>query len=276
MSDDLIVELLPLLEQAECLANDPETRRRVKLAKLPLIYAKLVQGLPLPVKRYYMSTGTRIRDALLGSNYDKTDYGKLISEIEEITSNEGITRFGGPYKHMPTDIRRWRLMLTMTDHPRLWTKLNDWKFKTDPGDVGLDEKWYSTETDVSEWVNMRSDLGVGWEKQGFPNYTGVAWYRQHFRVSEDVTASDFLFLAFLGVGGEADIYVNGKSAFLHKGPPYTKIDQDDLWASSFGYNIKTWLKPGEENLIAVRVEHEKGVGGIWMPVYLVPSSVPGD
>ncbi len=24
------------------------------------------------------------------------------------------------------------------------------------------------------------------------------------------------------------------------------------------------------------VEHEKGVGGIWMPVYLVPSSVPGD
>ena len=85
---------------------------------------------------------------------------------------------------------------------------------------------------------------------------------------------DSVFVLFFGVGGEADIYVNGEFAFLHKGKPWTNLSHDDIWASPFGYDIKKWLKPGEENVIAVRVEHEKGVGGIWMPVYLIPGSVP--
>ncbi len=32
-----------------------------------------------------------------------------------------------------------------------------WKFKTDPDKVGLEEKWYTSQTDDSGWAKVRSD-----------------------------------------------------------------------------------------------------------------------
>ena len=46
---------------------------------------------------------------------------------------------------------------------------NVWKFKTDPTDVGIKEKWYTSQTDDSDWAQVRNNQDAGWEREhGLP------------------------------------------------------------------------------------------------------------
>ena len=42
-----------------------------------------------------------------------------------------------------------------------------WRFRIDPENLGVKEKWFETGLDDSQWGAMRTDMNVGWESQGF-------------------------------------------------------------------------------------------------------------
>jgi beta-galactosidase len=72
---------------------------------------------------------------------------------------------------------------------------------------------------------------------------GVGWYRRHFEVPED-WAGKCVWVEFDGVYREAEVWINGRCLGLH---PYGY--------TSFRYGLTPFLKPGEDNVLAVRVDN---------------------
>jgi len=145
-----------------------------------------------------------------------------------------------------------------------------WKFKTDLDDVGLKQKWYALETDDSGWAEVRSGKNYGWESQGFPGYTGHGWYRQRVKVPKDIEKRKSFYLCFGAVDEDAEVYINGKKAFEHTWAS-TGLTPGEIWITPFAFDPRPLLRPGKENLIAVRVYNRQDMGGIWKPVYWVSS-----
>jgi hypothetical protein len=135
----------------------------------------------------------------------------------------------------------------------------EWRFQTDPDEVGAREKWFETAFDDSAWRTLK--ICEFWELQGPSPYDGQAWYRLTWTPPE-LPAGKKVTLIFGGVADEAEVFINGHS----------------LYASRFGENIRhrrflvdlsDSLKPAAANCIAVRVWNTGWCGGIWKSVKLV-------
>ena len=130
-------------------------------------------------------------------------------------------------------------------------------------------------SDTSKWAEVRSDTGRGYESQGFEGYFGYSWYRQTIAVPKEVSKHKHVRLLFGAVDLEGEIYINGKKAFS-----YTKddalVDPVVMWRTPFSFHAKKWIKPGPDNVIAVRIHNTSGMGGIWKPAFLVGCDVEAD
>ena len=67
---------------------------------------------------------------------------------------------------------------------------------------------------------------------------------------------------------DAYIYLNGELVCEHSCAS-TGLDLEVIWETPFTFDIKPYLTPGRPNSIAVRVYNRQGMGGIWLPVYLI-------
>lgn len=142
-----------------------------------------------------------------------------------------------------------------------------WDFRFDTDGVGENEQWFSG-NDESEW----GDLHVPgcWQSQGLDvDYHGVAWYRHSFAVPDN-WADNQVWLNFEGVSTYARVWVNGQYAGEHIGK----------W-SPFALNVTGMAKPGDVNVVVVRVDEMPKhfsagffvelvphFGGIWQSVSL--------
>ena len=134
-----------------------------------------------------------------------------------------------------------------------------WKFKIDPNYVGEKEKWYALDHDDSAWADIR--VGEFWEKQGYPDYDSAAWYRLKLHLPKGLKTR-IVQLCFGAADENAKVYVNGKlSGEFDVGP--------EGWDKRFFIDITKEARPGEANLIAVRVIDTVGAGGLWKPVKVV-------
>ncbi len=132
----------------------------------------------------------------------------------------------------------------------------EWRFRTDPGNKGLAEKWYAPEFDDSAWDRMKVP-GL-WEDNSprYKTYDGVAWYRTTFvmpgwcRTDYEDGTRRYL-LAGRGLDDAGTIYVNGQSVFTIKGSG---------WNQSYAIDISDKLRYGQPNTIAVRI-NDTGLGG---------------
>ena len=86
---------------------------------------------------------------------------------------------------------------------------NQWQFATDPEGIGVPQEWFAVDFDDSDWVQVRSEQGNGWESQGFPSYDGFGWYRQAFDLPAD-PGRKYIYLCFGAADEEAWIYLNGE------------------------------------------------------------------
>lgn len=120
----------------------------------------------------------------------------------------------------------------------------NWKFKL--GDVsGAEEASY----DDSSWsqVNLPHDYSIdqpystSGEAESAYKPGGVGWYRKTFEVSKDLQGKRFR-LDFDGVYMDSTVWVNGHKVGTH---PYGY--------SPFSFDITPYLKPGEQNVVTVRV-----------------------
>ena len=136
-----------------------------------------------------------------------------------------------------------------------------WVFQTDPEKHGVDAGWMARDFDDSGWKPI--EVGMSWEEQGYPDYDGAAWYRLRF----DLPASyDVQRVALLlgGVNDSCTVYCNG-ALYDSFGDGGAVSMHETAIAAMLG----TLLKPGEKNVIAVRVLDWGGRGGLWRkPVQL--------
>lgn len=73
--------------------------------------------------------------------------------------------------------------------------------------------------------------------------TGIVWYRKHFKVPTSDKGKK-IFLEFEGVRQAGEFYLNGKFIGLHENG-----------AMAFGFDVTDLIKPGAENVIAVRIDN---------------------
>lgn len=133
---------------------------------------------------------------------------------------------------------------------------DNWAFRTDPGNVGHIEKWFAPNGNVSGW--KRISVNAVWEKQGFPNYDGIAWYRVKFRMPPKIKCLA-VELSFGGVDESAWVWLNGKYIGQHDMGP-------DGWNIPFKLDITSEISWNAENHLAVRVKDTTMAGGIYKPV----------
>ena len=149
-------------------------------------------------------------------------------------------------------------------------KINDeWKFQK--GDIRSAEL---PDFDDAKWHSI--DLPHDWSVEGplSPNLAsatgylpgGLAWYRKVVDIPLNRN-SQKVFIYFEGVYRNGEVFINGKSLGMR---PNGYI--------SYWYDITPFVKFGENNIIAVRVDHSKSAdsrwytgSGIYRDVYLVYS-----
>jgi hypothetical protein len=129
----------------------------------------------------------------------------------------------------------------------------NWRFE-----IGDDMKWADPSFNDAGWTSIR--VPSYWEEQGFPGYDGFAWYRKTFYVPPEWSQKD-LYLDLGQVDDVDETYVNGHFiGFRGQFPP------DYVTAYNhqrFYYLPKYCLKPGQQNVIAVRVYDTEMGGGIY-------------
>lgn len=72
----------------------------------------------------------------------------------------------------------------------------------------------------------------------------VMWYRKHFRLPAD-SRNQKIFIEFEGVRQGADFYINGEYLGLHENG-----------AMAVGFDLTPYIKYGQENVIAVRIDND--------------------
>jgi hypothetical protein len=87
LSKEFLDKSFDLMDKAAELAKDPEIARRVKLARFPLIYARLCQGLGFLADNGQLVPGNRRRGT------DDIHYDALFAEFEETVNREKVTFF---------------------------------------------------------------------------------------------------------------------------------------------------------------------------------------
>jgi hypothetical protein len=264
---------LALFAQAETLARDPETLRRVKLAKVSVLYVALCQGVGY-LDGGQLHFGKRNRGAAAHPQSDAV-YRGYLAELTETIEQEKITHFAEGAPDAAQKLQTWRELLA-TELPKVdFQEIgNAWRFKPDPGDAGMKEGWFAPETDDQGWAEVRSDRGNGWESQGFPGYLGYGWYRQRVQMPADLAQAQRCYLLFGAVDEDAEVFINGRKAFTHTCAS-TGLTPSEIWIKPFVFDPRPFLQSGE-NLIAVRVHNGLGMGGIWKPVWFVATDKEAD
>ena len=157
----------------------------------------------------------------------------------------------------------------------------EWKFHTDPTNVGFEKGWGSAEFDDSSWRNIT--VPGTWESQGITQanpewkqsddlkqpYTGYAWYRRAVQIPADWQGR-YIELEPGQIDDMDWTYFNGKLIGETTGR--------GEWVSSIHRRYKVpveTVKFGGTNVIAVRVLDFRGLGGIVEGPVSIGESDPG-
>jgi len=146
-----------------------------------------------------------------------------------------------------------------------------WRFRTDPRDVGLRLDWQRRDADDRDWEEQA--VPAYWENIGVlhkqRNYEGVAWYRRRVRIPHG-WAGRSVILEFGGIDDLDETFVNGRRV------GGTGRDVPHYWEAFRRYRVPPGLlRPGGDNVIAVRVVDLRGNGGIWRPPVRLRLAEPG-
>lgn len=152
-----------------------------------------------------------------------------------------------------------------------------WKFKIDLDTHGLEEKWNDAKFDDKKWSEINvpgfwEDQGINVENKNYVKdnlnepYSGFAWYRKKIYIPA-TWIEDPMKPVYISLGriDDYDITFWNGEEIGHTGIEHQYSDKQRR-VYTIPWSI---IKPGKENVIAVRVEDMRGKGGIYSgPVYL--------
>ena len=127
--------------------------------------------------------------------------------------------------------------------------------------TGDNHTWAAPDFDDSDWQPI--EVGTPWEKTGYADYDGYAWYRLKLEIPQEWQNRDehgFLSL-FLGIIDDADVaYFNGEQiGTTGSMPPNYKTG---YYTRRFYRLPTTLIKWGEQNILAIRVYDGNRYGGL--------------
>ena len=122
-----------------------------------------------------------------------------------------------------------------------------WQIVTDPDNQGREAGWFKAPQPEAKTAAVPSTI-----QEAFPDYHGLAWYWRSFDAPVNPDPAGRTLLRFWAVDYKADVWVNGVLVGSHE-------DGEE----PFSLDVTAAVKPGEENLLAIRVlnpTHEPIVG----------------
>lgn len=136
-----------------------------------------------------------------------------------------------------------REMTSDSSQPETVSLCGPWWFRTDPGNVGKEQRWFGSGESIDPWRKVR--VPHTWQVDpAFIDYRGVAWYRRTFEAPREW--QDFAVrIEFEAVFHTATVWINGEFAGEHIRKGYT----------AFVLDITRLLFWGKSNTIAVRVDN---------------------
>jgi len=267
---DFLAKSQQLFAEAKKLAaGDAVLARRVDLASLPILQWELARDVAT-FNTGKMSEVERLRLRGLLDAFAKraADHG-----IRKVSERDSVAKWCGKIRRMLSDPAPDRLEAVSVGKARAvaYRLSSTWKFRKDDADEGQGKRWFQAKLDDGEWGSYRTDLGVGWEKQGGKG-DGVGWFRKTVRVPRELTQKH-VYVCFGAVDESAWVYIDGELRHTST-PETTGLEVIKLWATPFRFDAAQWLKPGREHQFTVRVHDAGGMGGLYMPVLLVGSDTP--
>ncbi|MFN8642545.1 MAG: glycoside hydrolase family 2 TIM barrel-domain containing protein [Candidatus Binatia bacterium] len=134
-----------------------------------------------------------------------------------------------------------------------------WRFRADPDDVGLAQRWFDPATATADWRDapVPGNWNFLFRDTPYPStdhdYEGVAWYRRSVDLPAG-SAAPLALLHFEAVHYRATVWVNGIEVGSHEG--------DFL---PFEFDVTAALRPGTRNDIVLRVESLTATPGETVP-----------
>jgi len=203
-------------------------------------------------------------------------YAQALRKLETHRHENEHSGFANLYYLAFRENRIWdRSLILVREHtvplPRTW------KFMWDPGETGQKEGWHMPGFNDRDWLDIGTDspwekqpAGQAWKQRHGQDYNGIAWYRVRFSVRPDQRGKR-LALLFGAVDEGCTIWVNGREVLTRV---FDAAKKPNSWAEAFEVQLNDLAPPGQENVIAVRVEDRAGAGGIWKPVWLGMTDQP--
>lgn len=135
--------------------------------------------------------------------------------------------------------------------------------------TGDNKEWSRPDLIDTSWKEIRP--GQVWQRQGFPDYNGYAWYRIHVVIpssmKNNATWKDSLRVFLSHVNDVDETFFNGVKIGQIGGFPDEPSGYISKWPSVREYHIASdnpVIKWDKENIVAVRVYSGGGTGGIFM------------
>jgi alpha-galactosidase len=135
--------------------------------------------------------------------------------------------------------------------------------------TGDEQGWSKPEFDDAAWKEIK--VGQVWQRQGFPDYHGYAWYRVHVVIpstlKNNASWKDSLRIYLAHVNDVDGTFLNGVKIGQIGGFPDEPSGYVSKWPSVREYHIAASspiIKWDQENIIAIRVYDGGGTGGIFM------------
>ncbi len=142
--------------------------------------------------------------------------------------------------------------------------LNTGKFIT-----GDNPDWHKTSTPDNNWKELR--LGEVWQRQGFPDLHGYAWYRIHVTIPSSLKKNsgwkDSVRIYLAHVNDVDETWMNGNKIGKTGRFPDDPGGYVSKWPAERTYCLSVdepFIKWDEENIIAIKVYDGGGSGGIFM------------
>ncbi len=257
----------------------------------------------LYVKRLqFMRHGFDVLDAytqMIRASNTEIDYAAAVKQGERgLAAREKLTALNGvltTYKVIgehgsawwPGEVEQYRKLAKLTNGETgtLMQKLPlEWMFRTDPQNVGVDQKWATAAVDapakidnikrwqevqaqMAKWQWLRTDVYA--QAQGVvtaehQSYTGQAWYRTEIDLPADKAGAK-LQLMFPGLFNEAWLYINGEQVAQRAN--YNPVWWYNAYEFEWDVPVAGKLKAGK-NIVALRINNPHHMGGMFRRPFL--------
>ncbi len=120
-----------------------------------------------------------------------------------------------------------------------------WKYTADPTGVGINNGYFKSDVDFSNWKDMKIPGNWAIENPDMFSYNGKVWFKKRFKADEELLNSNVARLRFEGVDYIAKAWLNDHYLGEHEG-----------YFSPFDFEVKKYLKP-ESNVLTVCVDSPK-------------------